>query len=54
MTPQHTARRPQQDSARVPQPHDPDTAAPALAATARNLMDRIRYMVLGTNRRGWV
>jgi hypothetical protein len=25
-----------------------DTAAPALAATARNVMDRIRYMVLGT------
>ncbi len=25
-----------------------DTAAPALAATARNVMDRIRYIVLGT------
>jgi nitroimidazol reductase NimA-like FMN-containing flavoprotein (pyridoxamine 5'-phosphate oxidase superfamily) len=25
-----------------------DTAAPALAATARNVMDRIRYMVLST------
>jgi hypothetical protein len=25
-----------------------DTAAPALAATARNVMDRIRYKVLGT------
>ncbi len=25
-----------------------DTAAPALAATARDVMDRIRYMVLGT------
>jgi hypothetical protein len=25
-----------------------DTAAPALAATARNVMDRIRYVVLGT------
>jgi hypothetical protein len=25
-----------------------DTAAPALAATARNVMDRIRYMVPGT------
>ena len=25
-----------------------DTAAPALAATTRNVMDRIRYMVLGT------
>ncbi len=25
-----------------------DTAPPALAATARNVMDRIRYMVLGT------
>jgi hypothetical protein len=25
-----------------------DTAAPALTATSRNVMDRIRYMVLGT------
>lgn len=25
-----------------------DTAAPTLAATARNVMDRIRYLVLGT------
>ena len=25
-----------------------DTAAPTPAATARNVMDRIRYMVLGT------
>jgi hypothetical protein len=25
-----------------------DTATPALAATARIVMDRIRYMVLGT------
>jgi hypothetical protein len=25
-----------------------DTAAPALTATSHNVMDRIRYMVLGT------
>lgn len=27
-----------------------DTAPPAFSATARNVMDRIRYMVLGTIR----
>jgi hypothetical protein len=48
MTPQHTARRPSRTPPEDPRPLTADTAARALAATARNVMDRIRYMMLGT------
>ena len=48
MTPQHTARRPSRTPPENPSPLTADTAAPALTATSRSVMDRIRYMVLGT------